>query len=202
MSQIEQHQLASGHAQCPQRRQLSEPTLALGQQADEQRHSRDPQCQAIERGSGGEGAFEDLCGPALEPTLIDDATVFQGKARLKFAHQRRHRHRGDAQIEAIGRQLRPIAQQVLSVDQQMALGIAVVGVDRDDARRPLTLWCGNRQLIADLNLEPACQLLAEHQGVVPGQLIPGIVRLSVQQRPVLTVGRVVDHADCIHRPAL
>ena len=108
--------------------------MALGQQADEQRHTRYAQRQAIERGGGGKGAFEHLRGPALEPGLIDDAAVIQRETCLQGDHERRNRRRFDAQVETARRQLRPAAQQVVDVNQHVALRIAVVGVDPDDAR--------------------------------------------------------------------
>ncbi|MNO85896.1 hypothetical protein D3C76_772800 [compost metagenome] len=202
LPEVEQHQLPAGHAQRPQRRQLPETALALRQQADEQRHAGHAKGQAIERGGGGEGALEHLRRPALEPGLVDDAAVFQGEACLQRRHERRYQCRLDAQVEAVRCQLRPGAQQVIDVDQQVALGIAIVGVDADDARRPWTVGRGNRQLIAERHLQAPRQLFAQHHRVVRCQAIPGLVVQGFQQRPVLTIGRVIDHAKDIRRPAL
>jgi hypothetical protein len=66
--------------------------------------------------------------------LIDDAAVIQRETRLQRRHERRDQCRLDAQVETVRRQLRPAAQQVVDVDQHVALRIAVVGVDPDDAR--------------------------------------------------------------------
>ena len=100
LAEVEQHQLSARHAQRPQRRELAESALALGQQADEQRHARDAKGQAVQRGGGSEGAFEDLAGPPLELLLVDDAAVFQGELTLHFTYQRRHVGGRYPQVEA------------------------------------------------------------------------------------------------------
>ncbi|MCY1441538.1 hypothetical protein D9M71_578560 [compost metagenome] len=57
-------------------------------------------------------------------------------------------------------------------------------------------------MIAELDLQAPRQLLAEHQRIVRCQAIPGLVVQGFKQRPVLAIGRVIDHAEDIRRPAL
>ncbi|MNK90848.1 hypothetical protein D3C87_1109170 [compost metagenome] len=90
----------------------------------------------------------------------------------------------------------------MDIDQQVTLRIAVVGVDPDDARRPWTIGRSDRQVITQLHFQASRQLLAEHHGIVRGQVIPRFVTQGFQQRPVLAIGRVIDHAEDIRRPAL
>ena len=83
----------------------------------------------------------------------------------------------------------------------MALGVAVVGVDADDLRRPGALRGGDGNRVAQLHLQASRQLFAEHQAVVLQQAVPGRVH-RLQQRPVLTISGVVDHAEHLRGPAL
>ncbi|MNF70113.1 hypothetical protein D3C84_520130 [compost metagenome] len=84
----------------------------------------------------------------------------------------------------------------------MPFGIAIVGINTDQLRRPGALRCGDAQSVAQLKLESARQLLAEHHRVVARQLLPGGIALSREQRPVLAIGPVIDHPMKVRRPAL
>ncbi|MNF80573.1 hypothetical protein D3C84_628200 [compost metagenome] len=57
-------------------------------------------------------------------------------------------------------------------------------------------------MIAQANLQTPGQLLAEHHRIVRRELLPRLVTQGLQQRPVLTVSRMIDHPEHIRRPAL
>ncbi|MNO72438.1 hypothetical protein D3C76_633870 [compost metagenome] len=86
-----------------------------------------------------------------------------------------------------------MALQSVHIDQQVPLRIAVVGIDAGNLQIPVAARRGQCHPPADIHVQPARQLLAEHQRLLPRQPLPGI-GTGAQQRPVGAVGRVVEDA--------
>ncbi|MNZ27781.1 hypothetical protein D3C78_450030 [compost metagenome] len=200
LPQAQPGQPAPWHTQGPQRRQLPQAALAQGQLADEQRHAGNPQGQAVQCRRDREGAAEHLAGPGFEAGLLHHLIVIQGIAPLQFILQRSHPFRRHQQAETREAGRWCMATQPAGVDQHMALGVAIVGINAHHGH-------GLGRLARQLQRLPYSQakatgkLLAEHCTTAGGQRLPG-ARCLLQQWPVLAVERVIIHPLYLHRPLL
>ncbi|MNJ63196.1 hypothetical protein D3C77_590770 [compost metagenome] len=90
--------------------------------------------------------------------------------------------------------------QPVGIDQQMPLGIAIVGVH---AHHGHGLYGFDRQLkaVAQLHAQAPRQLFTEHDCATARQLLPGLPAVF-QQRPACAVTGMFDDALDLYRPRL
>ena len=156
--------------------------------------------QRIEGCCYGEGALEDPGREALERGLIDklaDAPPERCPQRL----DQRWRGRWENAQTIIGAgNPRPIGQQRIAVDPQLALRVAVVRIYADGLDGPVTLRCWDLKRIAKCDVQASRQLFADQRRVARANPIPRVIG-RIEKRPVVAIGRMVAKPVDIYGPA-
>ena len=87
------------------------------------------------------------------------------------------------------------------IDGDLALGIAVVGIDADHFERPVAARRRHVDAVADRKLQAPRQLFADEAGIAGTKPGPGVVG-RLQQRPVVAIGGVIGQAEHLDRRAV
>ena len=178
---------------------MRETQIAQRQQTRQQGDSRHDQRQSVQRRRHRESALENFERQVFDEGLIDKADKPRAHLRPQIADQSRDIGGRDAQRKINARRPRPVALERVDVDAQLSVGIAVIGIDTDNARGPVFAFGWNVQRVAHRELQAPRQLLARQNGVASRQKRPH-VRVVLQQRKMLGIGLVGFKRPDFHRP--